>query len=95
MNEEPKLSPELRVQLSQIFLLGFLDAMKGEEVQDGDLVEGLDAAGLERVALACIAGAEDQIQAAYPENPQMVHNRIYALGQSIYGQIERWVLQRN
>ena len=96
MNDhEPKLSADLRVKLTQSFTLGFIEAMAGREVQDGDLVAGINPAGIEAAALACIAGAEDIIQATYIENPQAVHAKIYACGRWVYEQVALWAIQRN
>ena len=89
------LSDDLRVRLSQVFALGFLDAMAGFEITDDDVLVGIDAGAMEQAALACISSAEGMIHANYIENPQMVHDEVYAAGRLVYGEIERRAIQRN
>ena len=93
--EMPKLSGDLRVTLSKVFALGFLDAMAGSEVIGDDLVVGIDAGAIEALALACIEKGEDMIAADYIENPQMVHDETYAAGRWAYAEAERQAIQRN
>ena len=51
---DDKLDADLRVTLSKVFALGFMDAMAGSEVIGDDLVVGIDAGAIEALALACI-----------------------------------------
>ena len=94
-DHEPKLSAELRVLLCQVFTLGYCDQMAGFLVNDNDLIASVDAAPIATLALACIAGAEDEIHANYAENPQQVHDQIYHAGRLAYRQAESLWMQRN
>lgn len=93
--DDPKLTADLRVTLSQVFALGYLDAMAGFEVKEDDLIASEDAAGIEALALAYIELTEDVIHANYIENPQMVHDGMYVAGRLAYSQVERRAIQRN
>ena len=99
MNEDddytPKLDADLVTTLTRIFALGYIDRMAGFQVKDDDLIVGVDASEIERLALDCIAQGEDMIHANYIENPQMCHDAMYATGKWAYSECERQYLQRN
>ena len=94
-NPTPKLDADLVTLLTQIFALGYVDRMAGFQVTDDDLIEGVDAHIIERMALDCIGVAEAEIHSCYIENPQMVHDAIYEAGRWAYGEVERLYLQSN
>ena len=89
------ISDDLRLELIQVFALGFLDALAGFEVADSDVRMGIDPAAIESSALLCIAAAEDTIQATYMENPKAVHETMYSTGRWVYSEVERWAIHRN
>ena len=89
------ISDDLRLELIQVFALGFLDALAGFEVADSDVRMGIDPAAIESSALLCIAAAEDTIQATYMENPKAVHETMYSTGRWVYFEVERWAIHRN
>ena len=91
----PKLDADLVTTLTQIFALGYIDRMAGFYTTDDDLIVGVDAREIERMALDCIAHGEDMIHAHYIENPQMCHDAIYETGRWAYAECERQYLQRN
>ena len=85
----PKIDDGLRATLIKVFAVGFIDAMAGFQVTDDDLIAGVDAAAIERAALACIAKGEAMIAADYIENPQSVYAAIYDAGRWAYSECER------
>ena len=91
----PKLDADLVTTLTQIFALGYIDRMAGFHVTDDDLIVGVDAREIERMALDCIAQGEDMNHANYYENPQMVHDAIYEAGRWAYSECERQYLPWN
>ena len=95
MNAEPKLSPDLRATLLQIFALGYIEQMAGCEVTDDDEIDSETASEIEAAALVCINKAESFIGTNYAENPQQVHNEVYLAGRWAYRQAESLWMQRN
>ena len=64
----PLLDPDLVTTLTQIFALGYIERMAGFKVADADLIVGVDAMEIERLALDCIAHGEEMIHVHYYEN---------------------------
>ena len=95
MNAEPKLSPDLRATLSQIFVLGYCDAMKGTPVEDDDEIDRETASEVEAAVLAFINGVATDLEATYIENPQQVHDATYLAGGQAYRQAAALWMQRN
>ena len=83
------LDADLVGLLTQLFGLGYVGMMAGRQLRDDALIDGVDAYEIERIALAFIAQAETSIHEHYSENPQMVHEAMYALGRSVYAEQER------
>ena len=94
-DDESKLDADLRVKLAQLFALGFLEAQAGCELEGDDEISINDGDRLMAMAFACIKGGEDLIHANYTENPQMVHDRIYAAGRLVGSEVVGWDNQRN
>ena len=83
------LDADLVGLLTQLFALGYIEQMAGRAVKDDDLIESVEASEIERMALAYIAQAETLIHEHYGENPQLVHDGMYAVGRSVYQEQER------
>ena len=83
------LDAPLVTTLTCLFALGYIEQMAGRPVEDDDLIAGVDALEIERWALAFIAQAETYIHEQYGENPQLVHNGLYAAGRATYAEQER------
>ena len=95
MNQEPKLSADLRTQLTQVFAMGYLDELKGSPIIDEDQVDGETVAEIEAAALECLTAREDQIHAIYGENPGRVYDQIFHAGRQAYRRKASAWLQRN
>ena len=74
------VSEELRAELRSVWLLGFLDAMKGEPVTDDDEILSSMAQPLVSAAEKCIDSASSIIAATVIENPWMVYRTVYQVG---------------
>lgn len=88
----PLLDADLVTLLTQLFGLGYIEQMAGCNVKGEDLIMGVDAYEVERMALAFIAQGETVIHEQYIENPQMVHDGVYAAGRWAYAEQERQYL---
>ena len=78
--EAPTISEGLRADLCKAWVLGFLDAMKGEEVNADDEI-GLDVGEyLVKLSKGCIDNAASFIAQAFAENPQAVYGLVYGAG---------------
>ena len=76
----PTISEGLRAELCSVWLLGFLDAMKGEEVNDDDQILSGMAQPLAKAAEQCIDNSASMIAAIFQENPQTVYHTVYQTG---------------
>ena len=91
----PTISEGLRAELCSVWLLGFLDAMKGEEVNDDDQILSGMAQPLAKAAEQCIDNSASMIAAIVQENPETVYRTVYQVGHDLcaamnaaYGPIE-------
>ena len=80
MTEQARISDDLRVTLAQVWSLGFLDCMAGEEVTDEHRFPSELASPLRLMAEGCIDAAEPLIAANFQENPQVVYDTVYRVG---------------
>ena len=76
----PTISGPLRADLCRVWALGFLDCMKGEEVNDDDEIPSDMAELLVKLSESSINGAEDFIAQVFTENPKMVYSTVYFAG---------------
>ena len=76
----PTISAPLRADLCKAWVLGFLDAMKGEAVNDDDEIESDMAELLVEMAEGCIDSSTELIAQVFVENPQTVYQTIYSMG---------------
>ena len=76
----PSISEELRADLCRVWALGFLDAMKGEAVNDDDMIESDIANSLVKLSEGCIDKAASVIAQIFQENPQTVFQTVYGVG---------------
>ena len=76
----PTISEELRADLCRVWSLGFLDAMKGEEVNDEDTIPSSITPHLVKLAEGCIDNAASFIAQVFVENPQAVYQTVYGVG---------------
>ena len=77
----PTISAPLRADLCKLpWVLGFLDAMKGEAVNDDDEIESDMAELLVEMAEGCIDSSTELIAQVFVENPQTVYQTIYSMG---------------
>lgn len=74
------ISAELRATLSQVFILGFLDASAGTPVEDTDTIPAELAAPLMAMAHAAVDGSVEKIAELYRENPTEVYQTLYHVG---------------
>ena len=74
------LSDELKAELTQVFIVGFLSSMAGTPVEDTDTILSEDAAPLILMAQGCINNGEDKIAAIYQENPGDAYQAVYDTG---------------
>lgn len=79
MTEQP-ISPPLRAELAQVYLLGFLDASAGCEVEEEDTISVESASSVFELAATCIDGSSVLIAQLYPENPETVYRTLYLAG---------------
>ena len=84
MNQEPKLSTELQIELGTVFARGYCDEMKGCPMTDDDVIDVETASEIRAAALACLHTEEDSILANYIENPSKIYDQIYHLGRASY-----------
>ena len=91
----PTISDGLRAELRSVWLIGFLDAMKGEPVHGDDQIPAGMAEPLEKAADQSIDSAAPIIAAIVQENPQAVYRTVYQVGYDLcaamnaaYGPIE-------
>ena len=84
MNDDhtSKLGADLRAELQQCFLLGFLESMAGRPLEDEDCIpsELAPPPPLVQMAEQCIDKAEAFIAEIFQENPQTVYQTVYATG---------------
>ena len=76
----PTISGELRADLCKAWVLGFLDAMKGAEVNGDDEIMSDMAESLETLAAGCIDHSASVIAQVFAENPQAVYQTVYGVG---------------
>ena len=76
----PTISEELRADLCRVWSLGFLDAMKGEEVNDEDTIPSSITPHLVKLAEGCIDRAAPLIAEVFQENPELVCGVVYQGG---------------
>ena len=74
------ISEGLRAELRSVWLIGFLDAMKGEPVNDDDEILSSMAEPLVTAAETCIDSAAPIIAAMITENPTTVFETVYQVG---------------
>ena len=91
----PTISGPLRAELCSVWLIGFLDAMKGEAVNGDDEVLSGMAEPLVKAAEQSIDSAASIIAAIVQENPETVYRTVYQVGHDLcaamnaaYGPIE-------
>ena len=63
-----------------IWALGFLDAMKGEEVIEDDEIPSYMAEPLVKLAKGCIDHAASFIAEVFTENPETIAQTVYLAG---------------
>ena len=76
----PTISEGLRADLCQVWVLGFLDCMKGEEVNGDDAILSDMAESLVKLSEGCIDSAASFIAQVFVENPQTVYQTVYGVG---------------
>ena len=74
------LSDELKAELVQVFIVGFLSSMAGTPVEATDTIPSEIAPPLIEMALGCINNGEDKIAAIYQENPGDAYQAVYDTG---------------
>ena len=74
------IGDDLRAELCQVFVIGFLDVMAGTEVEDEDCIPAEMAAPLIQMAESCIDSAATMIASIYTENPTLVYQTVYQSG---------------
>ena len=79
----PTISGELRDDLCLAWVLGFLDCMKGEEVNDDDAIPSDMAEPLATLAAGCIDNAAGFIAEVIVENPSAVFGTVYQAGYDV------------
>ena len=82
------ISDDLRVDLAQVFLRGFLDYSAGTPVEDDDEIPSALGPPLVQMAKQCIAKAEPILAELFRENPQLTYDTVYAAGGGIAKTIE-------
>ena len=80
----PTISGELRADLCRVWSLGFLDAMKGEDVNDDDAIPSALAEPLSTLAEGCVESASSLISQVFVENPETVFQVVYSAGHDVY-----------
>ena len=80
MTASQTISDELKGQLQQVFALGFLDAVKGEEATDDDQITQQFGNQIKVMAEAAIDNAEAAIAPLITENPTEVYRAVYSVG---------------
>ena len=83
MPPPPTISGPLRAALCQVWAVGFLDAMKGEPVTDGDTIPSAMAPPLVQMAEGCVDSAASMIAEIFQENPQTVYGVLYQAGYDV------------
>ena len=86
-----EISNDLKVELVQVFTVGFLDAMAGRPVEEEDAIPSDLAPPLADLAHACIAYSEQEIAAVYNENPSDVYRAVYDSGVQVAATINQAV----
>ena len=79
----PTISEGLRADLCQVWALGFLDAMKGEEVNGDDAILSDMAEPLVKLAEGCIDHAASFIAEVFTENPETIYSTVYGAGYDV------------
>ena len=74
------ISAPLRADLCRVWVLGFLDAMAGFQVNDDDAIPSDIAEALVKLSESSINGAEDFIAQVFLENPKLVYGVVYQDG---------------
>ena len=74
------ISGPLRADLCRVWVLGFLDAMAGFQVNDDDEIPSDIAEALVKLSESSINGAEDFIAQVFLENPKLVYGVVYQDG---------------
>ena len=74
------ISAPLRADLCQVFALGFLDCMKGEEVNGDDEIPSDVAELLIKLSEGCIDNAASFIAEVFTENPETIYSTVYDAG---------------
>ena len=80
----PTLSGQLRADLCMTWTLGFLDAMKGEDVTEDDMILSDMAEPLAKLSQGCIDNAASLIAQVIDENPSTVYQVVYSVGHDLY-----------
>ena len=78
--EAPPISEGLRADLCRVWALGFLDCMKGEQVNDDDVILSDMAESLVELAENSIDHSASLIAQVFVENPQTVFQTVYSAG---------------
>ena len=73
------LADDLKIELAQLWTVGFLDRLNGQPVQDDDVL-ALDGDALIAAAAGVIESAEAKLAEAYRENPELVYETVYDAG---------------
>ena len=82
------LADDLKVELAQLWTVGFLDRLNGGPVQDDQMLPVAAVESFIASAMGVIESAAPKLAAAYPENPQTVYDTVYAAGVEAAAMIE-------
>ena len=79
-NSPHPLSAPLQADLGRVWVLGYLDALKGEPVNEDDEILSDFADSLDKLAKGCINHSASLIAQLFVENPQTVFRTVYGVG---------------
>ena len=85
------ISNDLRTELCQVFVVGFLDTMAGGQVTDDDLIPSGMCDPLAKMAEGSIDGAAAMIGEIFQENPSAVFATVYDFGAQVAATINQAV----
>ena len=74
------LSDDLKVELVQTFVVGFVEAIVGAPLEDDAPIPAEMAPTLADLAHECITRSEQQIAELYVENPTACYEAVYQIG---------------
>ena len=89
------LADDLKVELAQLWTVGFLDRLNGQPVQDDQMLPIAAVDSFIAAAMGVIESAAPKLAAAYLENPQTVNESVYAAGVDAAALVEQRKIAMN